>query len=74
MHECYRKSRQKKSRKFKYDLFNFCLLIRPSVLDEKNQGLLEAIFVNILVPEVYCKYTCIICLVLFNLVLSPYSH
>lgn len=28
-------------------------------------------FVNILAPEVYCKYTCIVCLVLFNPMLPP---
>lgn len=39
---------------------------------EKNQGLLEAIFVNILVTEVYCKYVCIVGIFLFNLVLPSF--
>uniref|UniRef100_A0A8C7AB66 Uncharacterized protein n=1 Tax=Neovison vison TaxID=452646 RepID=A0A8C7AB66_NEOVI len=34
-----------------------------------EKGLLEAIFVNILVTEVYCKYICIVCIFLFNLML-----
>uniref|UniRef100_A0A8C9MAK7 Uncharacterized protein n=1 Tax=Panthera tigris altaica TaxID=74533 RepID=A0A8C9MAK7_PANTA len=39
---------------------------------KKNQGLLEAIFVNILVTEVYCKYICIVRIFLFNFMLPSF--
>uniref|UniRef100_A0A8C3WBQ2 Uncharacterized protein n=1 Tax=Catagonus wagneri TaxID=51154 RepID=A0A8C3WBQ2_9CETA len=37
---------------------------------KQKQGLLEAIFVDILVTEVYCKYIYKVCIFLFNLMLS----